>query len=376
MINNSRVAIISNTSWSIYNFRRELIVSLQGAGYTVICIAPIDQFTEKISAELNCEFFPLHHLEAKGSNLFQDLKLIAEFRSLFKRTRIHVVVSYTAKPNIYGNLGALGLPITIINTVNGLGEGLAKNNWLSKLLRFLYRMAFKKSTFVFFQNPDDKNYFLTYGILKAGKTTLVNGSGVDLERFSEKQHDHREHSQLVFLMSARLVKEKGLIEFMEAAISIKKKYPEVTFLISGIKSQGSGDLEKQLSSCDAITYLGPEHNMNSLLERTDVLLLPSYYREGIPRVLLEGLSKGIPIITTDNVGCKETVREGWNGYCIPVRNVESLIHAILKIIESPNEQRIQMGKNSRKLAEKKFDVHAINAVYLRHINQCNESICH
>ena len=362
------IAIISNTSWSLYNFRKPLINDFLKKDYTVFCIAPFDEFSKKIENELGCTFIPLKKLNAKGSNLVEDFSLILEFKKIFKKYSFDYVFSYTAKPNIYGNLGGLFSNITFINTVNGLGAGLASNTFLSKIMRLIYKVAFLKSSNVIFQNNDDEAYFLEYKIIKKQKSIVVNGSGIEIDTFLQILKFNPDNFSLKFLLSARLVKEKGIIEYIEAANIIKEKYPKIEFIMCGLEADNPSSISihelQAINKDNAVNYIGAHHNMNQLLEDIDVLVLPSYYREGVPRILLEGLSKGLPIITTNSVGCKETIIDGVNGYQIPIKNSIELANAFEKIINLPLENRIIMGNNSRKLAEEKFDVKKVNKIYL------------
>ena len=362
------VAIISNTSWSLYNFRKPLIESIQKNGFKVCCIAPYDEFSARLQSELNCEYIELKKLNAKGANLIQDLQLAIEFFSIFKKKSFDVIYSYTAKPNIYGNLGSFFHKNKIVNTVNGLGTGLATESFISKIMRLIYKIAFVKSNKVIFQNRDDENYFLEHNIVSKNKTIVVNGSGVNTNEFLQIKHFTRTGDCLRFLLSARLVKEKGIIEYIEASKLIKKKYPNVEMWMCGIEADNPSAISLSdlaiLNKENTIQYLGAQHDMKRLLDTVDVLVLPSYYREGVPRILLEGLSKGLPLITTNGVGCKETIEDGKNGYQIEMKSIESLTAAIEKMILLPTEKRIEMAQNSREMAEKKFDVNIINQTYI------------
>ncbi|MBK7762419.1 MAG: glycosyltransferase family 4 protein [Bacteroidetes bacterium] len=353
-------------------FRKSLIADLQHAGYQVFCIAS-DQFTIKIQLELGWRIYSIHQLEAKGSNLLEDLSLIVEFRKLFMKYKFDIVLSYTAKPNIYGNLGALFSPTKFINTVNGLGSGLASDGWVSKIMRRLYKVAFRKSSAVIFQNQDDRDYFILHHIVDQSKTYLVNGSGIDLQEFEQKKNFNEDSSTMKFLLSARLVKEKGILEYIAAATELKKQFPNVKFYLCGLIANNpsaipANDLDAYHQK-GIIDYIKGSDDMNALLHEMDVLVLPSYYREGVPRILLEGLSKGLPILTTNSVGCKETVEEGINGYKIPVRDIASLQNAMRQFIDMPFANRMAMGEASRKLAAEKFSVEKVNQQYLRLIQE-------
>lgn len=366
------IVIFSNTSWSIYNFRKSLIELLAKKGHKIFVMAPVDEYSERVKSELPCEFIPLKNLNAKGTGWMEDLRLIIECRQIFKTFRFDVLMSYTIKPNIYGNLASVGFNHTIVNTVNGLGYGLSSNGLLSLLLHALYWLAFKRSTYVIFQNQDDKNFFEARHMTPKHKMKLVNGSGIDLESFTVNAKFNPQAQTIRFLLSARLVKEKGINEYIKAATQIKEEYPETRFMMAGMKADNPSAVDESTFSQETqqgvIDFLGAVDNMNNLLEETDVLVLPSYYREGVPRILLEGLSKGIPIITTNHVGCKETVVDGVNGFLIPIQDTQALAAAMRKMIQLPVEARKEMSAQSRKLAMDKFDVKQVNSTYLDCLN--------
>jgi Glycosyltransferase len=338
----------------------------------VTAIAPEDEYSKRITQELPCQFITLNHMNQKGTRISEDYRLFKEFKAIFSKNQFDVILSYTIKPNVYGNLAATAHPF-IINTVNGLGYGLAQDNLLSRFLVRLYKIAFKRSNMVFFQNADDQQFFLEKKILTKEKASLVNGSGIDLQDFPPKKTYHADGHSLRFLLCARLVKEKGILLYLEAAQQLKKKYPNCLFALAGMKAYNPSAIDEEilvsLHQEGIIDYLGAVDHINALLENYDVLVLPSYYREGIPRILLEGLSKGLPIITTNFVGCKETIKDNWNGYAVEPNNTNDLIDAMQRMIELPLEYRKQMGEHSRSLAEEKFDVHLVNNQYLQVINR-------
>ena len=237
----------------------------------------------------------------------------------------------------------------------------------------MYRLAFKKLEAVFFQNLEDKAFFSNAHIINGHQTiSVVRGSGVNVVEFNTKK-TFSDSDKLVFLLSARLLKEKGLYEYFEAAKEMKKKFSSITFALLGPPADNpsavSLNVIQNFHEQGIINYWGVSDNMSNTLDKVDVMVLPSYYREGVPRVLIEGLSKGLPIITTNNVGCRETVDNMQNGYLIPVKDSLSLKTAIEKMINISIEDRIAMGKHSRLKAVTEFDESLNHQRYLEVIKK-------
>lgn len=356
------IAIVSNTSWYVYNFRKGFLNELVQLGYNVFVIAPKDKFVVEIEL-LGCSFIELKKIQNKGKNPLQEILLTLELRGYFKKNNIHFALFYTPKINIFGSIATKFSATKGIATINGLGfvfnEGQPK--WLQTVVKKLYRYAFKGLPAVFFQNQEDKDFFMQSKILcdKKQCVCVVRGSGVNLVEFYQKKSLSNSSNTITFLLSARLIKEKGINEYLEAAKIVKSKYSNTNFALLGVVADNpsaiSVDIITQLYKEGIIDYWGSSDNMSETMNKVDIMVLPSYYREGIPKVLIEALSKGLPVITTDNVGCRETVEDGKNGYIIPVKNVAALIAAMEKIIQLSPEQRDEMGKYSRQKAMNEFD---------------------
>lgn len=358
------VAIISNTAWSLINFRKELIGFLRGKGHRVLTVAPEDEYVARLQ-QMSDGFFPLNHLAAQGRNPARDLRLSRELRSFYKSESVDVAFTFTAKPNIYGSLAGLGTSTKVIPTVNGLGNAFIEPNMTQRIMRGLYRAAFMRSEKVIFQNPDDRDLFLKKRIVSRKQVLLSPGSGVNLEVFRKKESARKEN--IVFLFCARLVSEKGVFEYLEAARELTHKEIKAEFHVLGTPGNNPSsiklrELEDYVQKGE-INYLGHTDDMNRELEKVDVLVLPSYYREGIPRVLLEGLAKGLPLITTNSTGCRETIIDGVNGIMISPRDKEALAKAMEALAGMSHEERQEMGRQSNLLATKKFDVQKVVAIY-------------
>lgn len=345
-----------------------LIQDLQALGHKVFVFAPDDEFSQKFANNEGITFFPLKQLKAQSKNPWNDLRLLFEIRALFKKFAINVYYGYTPKPNIFGNIGGIGLGIKKINTVNGLGYSYRKMGVLRVISSFIYRAAFIFSHKIVFQNPDDMDLFIKLGVASKRKSILVNGSGIDIEIYTAKKDFCSDGQKLTFVFCTRLIREKGVIEYMQAAQIVKKQYPQVKFLLYGKLAKNPNAITKSqiddFQNQDAIEFMGSTDKINEVLENSDIAVMPSYYREGIPMFLLESLAKALPIITTNAIGCKETVIDGENGYLIMPKDVNNLAQRMIDLIEMPFEQRLNMAQRSRRLAQEKFDVQIINSAYL------------
>ena len=365
-----RVAVVINTSWNIWNFRRGLVKALQAAGHEVLAIAPPDAYSARLESELGCRYVPIL-MENKGTNPIKDAQLTRRFLTIYKRERPDVVLHFTIKPNIYGTLAAKLAGVASINNVSGLGTVFLIENLVSKVARGLYRFAFRFPHKVFFQNNDDRELFIRYGLIRPERTGLVPGSGVDLARFrpqpsAEKAAD----APFTFLMVARVLYEKGIVEYFEAARQLRATLgPDKVRvqLLGGLDEAGGvgvprATFEQWLAEGN-VEHLGTSDNVAEHLHRADCVVLPSY-REGTPKTLLEAAACGKPLVTTDVPGCRETVEHGRNGYLCQVRSADDLAAKLLQLAQLPPERLAVMGAASRELAEEKFDEQLVLREYL------------
>ena len=363
-----RVVISSNTAWTIFNHRAGLIKTLQEAGYEVHTVAPESNFTDIQNP--GTVFHPVKKLERKGKNPFSDLLLIREYYKIYKAIQPEAVFGYTIKANIYSAIACRLTRIPIVCTVNGLGTAFDNPGGLTyKIVKQLYRFAFKKAKAVVFQNTDDRAFFLEQGIIKSDlKGQLirsVNGSGVDLLKFTPAPVP----AQPVFMLISRMLKNKGIYEFIEASRRIKREYPEAEFILLG-PADNDNPMGVPLSELESLEkaagayYAGAAKDVRPYLERCSCMVLPSYYKEGVPKILIEALAMGRPVITTDTPGCRETVIPGGNGYFVELRSADSLYGVMSAFLALTRDEQIGMGVRSRKLAEEKFDEKNVIATYM------------
>lgn len=367
------IAIVSNTSWYVYNFRKGLLQKLIHSGYNVFAIAPKDKFVQEIEL-LGCTFIELKNIKNKGKNPLQDILLTVELRKIFNTHQLDFCFFFTPKINIYGCIATKFTTIKSVATINGLGFVFneEQHKWLKYTVKKLYTFAFKNLNAIIFQNNDDKEYFLHFNIINGRQEIIVvKGSGANLTEFNQKKFFHP-NGQLVFLLSARLIREKGIYEYFAAAKNLKQKYPTVTFALLGLQANNPSSIPitviKEMHQQKIIDFWGETNNMSRILNNVDVMVLPSYYREGIPKILIEALAKGLPIITTDQVGCKETVDDGINGILIEIKNAAALVAAMEKMINMPTIQLTEMGERSRHKAEDEFDESLNHQAYISILN--------
>ena len=372
---NKRIIIVSNTSWYLFNFRLNLMLHLQNLGYEVIAVAPFDDYSGSF-AVYGIQFIAMP-MDNKGTNPLNDSLLVFRFVRLFLNVKPGCILSYTPKCNIYGSLAAGFLNVPIINNVSGLGTAFIKENLLTKIVKWLYIVSLRKSAKIFFQNKDDLALFLDMGLVKEQLTDVLPGSGVDVHRFAPAENTVP-RTTFVFLLVSRMLKDKGVVEFVTAARLLKARYSHIECQLLGFldaknpSAVSSKEMQAWVTE-GAVNYLGVSDSVVDFLRQADCVVLPSYYREGVPRSLLEAASVGKPIITTDAVGCREVVDDGVNGFlCVP-RSTDDLAAKMEKMLLLPEAERLQMGLNGREKILKQFDekividryVQAIENVYSR-----------
>lgn len=365
-----RIGIIINSSWNIYNFRLGLIEAFQQEGHQVIAIAPDDGFVAELKAK-GCEFFPVE-MERKGANPFKDLLLTFSLFKIYRQAKLDIALHFTIKPNIYGTLAARLSHIPAVNNVTGLGTVFIHDNLTSKIAQQLYRFAFQFPKKVFFQNQDDLDLFLEKKLISKKITDLLPGSGIDTEKFKPEVVKNDTNPRFTFLLIARLLFDKGILEYIEAIKIVKKESVNAHFQLLGKieTDKGLGVTKEILQNWideDFVTYLGTTNDVRPFIQAADCVVLPSY-REGTPRTLLEAASMGKPLIATNVAGCKETIIDKKNGFLCEVRNAEDLAKKMLKILQLPENEYREMGKQSRLLAVIKFDQKIVVQKYLAAIS--------
>ncbi|MGZ0018247.1 glycosyltransferase family 4 protein [Nitrosomonas sp. wSCUT-2] len=362
-----KIVIALNTAWNLVNFRAGLIRALVAEGYMVVAVAPHDEYASRL-AELGCRFIALP-MDNKGTHPGRDLLLFFRFLNLLRRERPDVFLGYTIKPNVYGSLAAHVLGIPVVNNIAGLGTAFIRNNWLTRLVQLLYKTAFSRSHHVFFQNNEDLQMFVERGLVPADKVSRLPGSGIDLGVFHFVPMLSLENRSFCFLLVARILWDKGVGEYVEAARMVRRKYPATTFQLLGfldVKNQTAVSIAQMDDWVNegVVEYLGAADDVKPYLAAADCVVLPSY-REGVPRSLLEAAAVGRPIVTTDAIGCRDAVVDGVNGLLCCVGDASDLAEKMQSIVEmSPNERAL-MGNAGRKKMELEFDEKIVIDRYLR-----------
>jgi glycosyltransferase involved in cell wall biosynthesis len=369
--------IVLNSAWNIVNFRSNLIQAMIVAGYDVVAIAPADTHVENLLA-LGCRYVPLP-MDNNGTHPGRDLILLYRLWRILRRERPSVCLAYTVKPNVYAAIAAHALGIPIINNVAGLGAVFIRDTWITGLVKRLYRLAFSLSSKVFFQNNDDRQLFIEADLVRTEVTELLPGSGVDLVKFRAEGLKENRSGQVEFkfLLIARMLLDKGVAEYVEAARLVRNRYPNVQLCLLGfmdVKNPSSITREQMNKWVEegSVNYLGESNDVRPYITQADCVVLPSY-REGVPRTLLEAAAMGRPIITTDAVGCREVVDDGVNGYLCSPKDAKDLAAKMLQMIELPFEMRKIMGLRSREKVEREFDERIVIRSYLEAINEITNS---
>jgi glycosyltransferase involved in cell wall biosynthesis len=365
------IAISINASWNIVNFRKGLVEALLRRGHRVVALAPEDEYSASL-LEWGAEFVPLA-MDQQGVSPIQDLRLLARYHGALRRTGAELLLGYTIKPNIYGSLAAHACAIPVINNISGLGTAFLQEGMLTRVATFLYKVALRRSHTVFFQNSEDRDLFVGRHIVRPDQVRLLPGSGIDLSRFVPDEIVKPEDGALTVLFAGRLLWDKGLREFIEAARLVRTSRPDARFQILGFlgtqnrSAVGAEDVRAWVAE-GLVEYLGAADDVRPHFRAADCIVLPSY-REGLPRVLLEGAALGKPLIATDVPGCRDVIEEGVNGFLCAVRNPASLAQAMLNMLALPEERRREMGAAGRRLVEERFDERLVIDAYLQAIDE-------
>ena len=366
-----KVAVVGGLAGSLVGFRGEMLHSMAAHGHDVLALAPEDDARVRAILESMGVTYATVPIHRTGTSPFRDLATVVSLARNFRRFRADAVLAYTAKPVIYGSIAArlAGVPLRAA-IITGVGSGFGGGSGLrprlvSAVLRGLYRVGLGQANLVFFQNPDDENLFRTIGLVgDRHRVVRINGSGVDLEQFSPEPLPP---APITFLMIARLLREKGVMEYAEAAHRVQRTHPDSRFQLLGpFDSNRSSITPRELDDLcagGAVEYLGRTKDVRPFLARAHVCVLPSYYGEGVPHTILEAMAMSRPVLTTDSPGCRETVEAGRNGWLVKPRDAGSLADGMLRMLAEP-EKLEPMGRQSRAIAEERFDVRSVNRVIL------------
>lgn len=360
------VVLSINTAWNLVNFREGLIRALFAQGYHVVALAPTDPYMARLR-EWGCTVIDLP-MQGQGTNPWQDLKLFWRYRSVLKQLRPVAYLSWTIKPNIYGGLAARSLGVPQLANVSGLGSTFLGGGALATLTQGLYRMAFARAHTVFFQNTDDAELFKQQSLVAATQITVLPGSGVNLDHFSVAPRPLLTGRPFRFLLIARLLRDKGLFEYIDAARTLKQLGLDVECQCLGAADANNPTAisREQVARWQAegiIHYWGTTDDVRPYIAQADCVVLPSY-REGTPRTLLEAAAMGRPLISTDVPGCRDVVEHGVNGLLCEVGSSAALTQAMRDLCQNNATQWQAMATASRDKVVRDFSESRVIDAYL------------
>ena len=361
-----KVLILGNSHLVVFDFRGELIEALIQEGYEVIVSFPNSEFGdgEPSSKKYKCKFIETK-IDRRGTNPFHDINLLRQYIKIINDEKPDIVLTYTVKCDIYGGIACGICKVPFMPNITGIGKGMAEGGKLERLLTLLYKISLRNAAVVFFQNKNDLNYFQKKNIYFR-RSVLLPGSGVNLIKFQPLEFP--QNSPIQFLFYSRIMKSKGIDQFLEAARVIKKKYPETIFHICGLFEEDYEDIVNSEIKNGTIIYHGFVHNIIEYEKICHCVILPTYHPEGISNVLLETAACARPVITTNQPGCKEVVEDGITGFLVKEKDSEDLIEKIETFMSLQIQEMAQMGRNGREKIEKEFDRQIIVKEYLKEIN--------
>lgn len=367
------VALLTNNDDDIYCFRKELIEALLAHDYEVLISCP---YGEKFELMEGIEYlYDNPEIDRRGTNVIADSKLLRHYHKMFKQYQPDVVLTYTAKPNVYGSMAANRLHIPVINNLTGIGSVKNQSKPKKDLILRLFRHAYNKSSCVMFQNETNMKDALNNGLVK-GDYMLIPGSGVNTERYPLQEYpdggDGIHGDPIIFNYIGRILKDKGIEDYIAAAKRIRKKYPATEFNLLGFIEPDEIHYEKDLENLakrGVVYYLGSQKHVVPFITRSHATIHPSIYGEGMSNVLLETASSGRPIITTDNPGCKETVQDEKTGFIYEGGNVDQLCACIERFLAMKNSERKKMGTLGREHVKENFSRDIVIDAYLTKIRE-------
>jgi glycosyltransferase involved in cell wall biosynthesis len=360
-----RIAVVANTAWYLLNFRGSLMRRLIAAGHTVVAVAPPDENAEAIRQQgIVFEGVPI---SGGGTKPWVELGSVLALHAAFRRHDIELVLSYTPKGNLYSALACIARGITFVPNVSGLGRSFIRKSFVTRVVSALYRLTFGRARHVFFQNNEDRQIFIDAGFVSPQQSERLPGSGVDLGKFaaspasapSSDQFDTAEPFSTSFLMVARMMWDKGVGEYVEAARQVRARHPQARFILLGFLDVDNPSAVSRAQMDEwvqegVVEYQPPVKDVRPAMSAADCVVLPSY-REGVPRTLLEAAALGRPVIATDVPGCRDTVVDGETGLLCRVMDASDLADKLERFVGMPRAERAELGAAGRRFVEANFD---------------------
>lgn len=358
------ILLTANSCWNLYNFRYDLIKELN-KNHTVIIVAPYDKYLKKLINK-NIFFSPIF-LKKNKKSIISDFICLIQYFLIIKKYKPDYLIAFTIKPNIYASIASLFFKAKIINSITGLGSTLLKNNYFSKLIFLFYKIAFRNSYKIIFQNIDDRELFIKKKITNEKNSILIPGSGININNFLKYQYS--KNKIFTFLYNGRLIKDKGIREYIEAANIVKKKYKKIKFIIMGSYDANNPNsvnktyLKKNINQGN-IEYIGFKDDPFSVVKTVDCVVLPSY-REGLSRSLLECMALCKPIITSKVPGCEELIINNSNGFLCEPKSSKDLSEKMIKIINLNHNEIQAMGYKGLEIIKEKYTIEIVLDKFLK-----------
>ncbi|MBO4864818.1 MAG: glycosyltransferase family 4 protein [Eubacterium sp.] len=361
-----RILILANIDIGLYKFRRELLEEIVKENEVFFCV-PYGDFVHIIK-KLGCKFVPCNLMDRHGTNPIQELKLISFYKKVLREIKPDIVFTYTIKSNAYGGMACASLGVPYVANVTGLGTSIENGGLMQKVSLTLYKMGLRRAQKVFFQNAENRDFMVNKGVVKV-PYDMLPGSGVNLSQYHVFPYPDGDTVDFVFI--ARVMKEKGIDQYLDAAKEIRKRHPETRFHICGFCEQNYEGILKELNDNGTVIYHGLVSDMTEIYKIVSCTVHPTYYPEGLSNVLLESAASGRPIITTDRSGCREVVEDGVNGFVVKQQDSNDLIEKIEKFLSLSLEERKAMGLAGRAKVEKEFDRQIVVKKYMDEIKKVN-----
>ena len=359
------IIVCANQAWNLVNFRKGLIEALIARGFDVLAVAPADAEMERRLADLGCRFAPVA-IDAAGLSPLRDFATVLAFRRIIARHKPAAWLSWTIKPNVYGSLAARLAGVPAFPNVSGLGTAFIRRNLLTRIVMRLYTTGFARAHRVFFQNTDDRDLFVSLGMVRQAQAALLPGSGIDAGHWAPAS-DARPGTNR-FLMIARVVADKGVREYAEAARQVRARFPAARFALMGPldvanRTAIGRDEVARWQAEGAIDYMPASDDVRDAVNAADWVVLPSY-REGLSRVLLEAAAMARPIVTTDVPGCRDVVTDGVNGFLCEARDAASLAAALERAAACDDARWRAMGQAGRARVQSEFSQERVTQIYM------------
>ena len=361
------IVLVSNLAWSIMNYRMPVADALMAAGYSVVAVAPVDESVSRLMKQPRMGFYPLSKFRRNSTSILAGVQMIWEFYRVYRSIRPDAVIHFGVQANIFGNIGARLAGVPSVCVVTGLGYTFLHQGIVPWLTRWLYRISFLSPKQVVFENQEDLELMVNKGLVARRNALRVPGCGIDSKAF-RPQPGYFNNGKKVFLFIGRLLYDKGLREYAAAAEQLLKSYPQAEcWILGNLDDENPAHIHREelvrWVQGGYMHYKGVTDDVRPVIAQCDWVVLPSY-REGLSKVLLEAMSMGVPIITTDTPGCSETVEHGKNGFLVPVKDAQALLDTMQLCCGMPEEERRQMGTLGRKKVVEKYEGTIVGQAYL------------